>query len=230
MGRRNKNITKTELYDVFRNHVQSGDTHISISTIVDQANMSRKTFYNHFLAGRDELAAWGFRRDLTNALLEVFDEDELIDPPDDMYAFEGVPCYCRTPVGTFKLDQSLYFSILKNVFFANTDYYRTLLRSEFGNPLCLYIANLFRGLFLEDIEYILNGRRMPEEAKDFIALFFAEGIAHYISDLATGAMNQTGGISEIVPVNNVIHESMSHIVDAYQEQKSSQYFNKKLLL
>ena len=228
MARRDRNIAKTEIYGAFRGFIQSGRAKVTVSSVVEATGMNRKTFYNHF-TNQDELVAWGFRRDLLDTLLGRCDATELLDPPEDPYGFEGLPCYSRTPSGTLSLDQSLYLSDFQNTFSANRDYYRSLLRTEFSAPFCRYLVELFRGLFYEDVEYFLSGRKMPDESKRLVATFFAEGVVHHTIDAFTGLVPQIA-VEEGSPVGNLAHEGMLHIVEAYQNEKSNLYFRKHRLL
>lgn len=229
MGRRDKNIAKNEIYDAFRGFIQSGNAKATISSIVESTGMNRKTFYNHF-ESRDELAAWGFRRDLLNELLVQCALEDLEDPPSDPYGFEGLPCYRRTPSGPLSLDQSNYISCFCSVFRTYKAYYASLLRTEFASPFCHYLVELFQGLFYEDLDYFLSGRKMPDEAKRYIAAFFAEGVVHHTVDSMADSSISRREIEDMSPVNNLVHNAMHHLVEAYQNEKSKRYFNKARLL
>lgn len=225
MGRRDKNIAKNEIYGAFRTFIQSGTSKATISSIVESTGLNRKTFYNHF-SSRDELAAWGFRRDLLDELLSQYEREELEDPPSDLYGFEGLPCYVRTPSGPLSLDQSNYISCFCGVFRTYRAYYASLLRTEFASPFCRYLVGLFQGLFYEDLDYFLNGRKMPDEAKRYIAAFFAEGVVHHTVDsMADGSISRRE-VGDMPPVNNLVHNAMYQLVEAYQNEKSNMYFNK----
>ena len=228
MGRRNKNIAKVEIYAAFRGFIEAGQTKVTVSSVIEATGMNRKTFYNHF-ANQDELVAWGFRRDLLDILLESHTVEELDMPPEDLYGFEDLPCYFRNPSNVISLDQSGFFYDWGNVFERHREYYRAILRSEFSAPFCAYLVTMFRGLFIQDIDYFLSGRRMPDEAKWFIATTFAEAVVHYVVDAFLG-LTSLHLVADIKPVNNIVHESMLHMVEAYQSQKSQQYFTNRSLL
>lgn len=227
MGRRDKNIAKNEIFGAFRGFIQSGDTKATVSSIVESTGLNRKTFYNHF-SSRDELAAWGFRRDLLDMLTEQCALDELLNPPSDPYGFEGLPCYFRTPSGVLSLDQSRYFTCLKDVFRIHKSYYLSLIRSEFASMFCRYLVELYRGLFYEDIDYFLSGRKMPDEHKRYIADFFAEGVVYQTIGSLPDFDNAPNrhDIENAFPVNNLVHESMKNLVEIFQVEKSTAYFNK----
>lgn len=227
MGRRDKNIAKNEIFGAFRGFIQSGNAKATVSSIVESTGLNRKTFYNHF-SSRDELAAWGFRRDLLDALLAHYRLEELADPPCDPYGFEGLPCYSRTPAGALSLDQSEYLSCFCDVFRIHKPYYLSLLRTEFADPFCRYLVELFQGLFFEDLGYFLNGRKMPDEAKRYIAAFFAEGVVHHMTDSLSvpGDTVAWCDVEDMRPVNNLVHEAMHQLVEAYQTEKSSRYFSR----
>lgn len=223
MARRDKNIAKIEIYGAFRDFIQSGQTKVTVSAVIEATGMNRKTFYNHF-ANQDELVAWGFRRDLLDILLRRFPESELLNPPSDPYGFQGLPCYARIPARILALDQAQCLCCLRDVFYENREYYRSLLRTEFAAPLCKYLVTLYRALFYEDVEYFLSGRKMPEHDKHFIATIYAEGVVHYMVDSfmdAVPARSLKGGEGI---VGNVAHEGMLAIVEAQQEEKSHSYF------
>lgn len=225
MARRDKNIAKVKIYAAFREMVQSGQSRVTVSALVDATGINRKTFYNHF-ANQDELVAWGFRRDLLDILLRDFALEDLLDPPDDSYAFEGLPCYSRTPAGALSLDQGCYFRCLRDLFGTYKDYYRAVLRSDLGEPLRRYLVTLFRCLLAEDVNYFLGGRKMPEGEKAFIATFYAEGTVNYLIDSFLGIVPRRP-MDAPNPVGNITHEGMLGIVEAYQEAKSNLYFQKR---
>lgn len=225
MGRRSKNIAKKLLYDAFRGFIEAGNAKATISEIVEVTGMNRKTFYNHF-ASRDELVAWGFRHDLAEALSSRRDVEALEFPTNDYYGFTDLPCYYRIQSGTSSFDQSQYFRDVYDVFRAHKRYYRALLRTELAEPFCRYLVTMFQELFYDDITLFLRGRKMPENAKRYIAAFFAEGIVHHISDSLAGNLPTRLDVEGISPVNNLIHSSMHHLVEAYQDEKTQAYFRK----
>lgn len=223
MARRDRNIAKIEIYTTFRNILQTGQTKVTVSAIIDATGMNRKTFYNHF-ANQDELVAWGFRRDLHAILLRHFNESDLLEPKNDPYNFEGLPCYVRTPARILALDQSKYFCCLRDVFAENRDYYRSILRTEFAAPLSQYLITLYRDLFLEDVDYFLSGRKMPVDDRQFIATIYAEGVVHYILDSFMGVVPARNTEANEGVVGNIAHEGMLAIVEAQQSEKSQSYF------
>lgn len=225
MGRRSRNIAKQEIYTVFRKFVRAGNTKATVSSIIEETGMNRKTFYNHFSC-RDELVAWGFRRDLADVLMETKGDAELLEPASDPYNFEDLPCYFRVSTSALSLDQSQFFFSFREAFRRHKGYYQALLRTELAAPFCWYLVELLDGILYEDLQYFLSGRRMPEEAMRYITAFFAEGITHHVVDAFSGNLLPGASISDITPVNNLVHESMLHIVEAYQSEKASNYFNK----
>lgn len=229
MGRRNRSIAKIDMYGVFREAVKQGTGKTSVSAIVEATGLNRNTFYNHF-SHRDELVAWGFRFDLLQTLLLSHQIDDLVAPPADPYGFEDLPCYYRVPSGTLSLNQSGFFEEFYSVFYLHKDYYRALLAGPFAEPFCRYLVELMQSLFREDIDYFLSGRKMPVQAKEYIAAFFAEGVVHHVADSIYGALAIQEEVPAIVPINNLVHESMFHLVEAYQNEKSSAYFNRMNLL
>ena len=227
MGRRDRNIAKTEIYNVFRERVLAGDAKITVSAIAEAAGVSRKTFYNHFV-DQDALVAWGYRHDMLQALLVRFDRDDLIDPPYDPYGFEDVPFYVRIPSNALSLDQSEYFYAFYDMLFDNKAYYKALLRSEFAPALKRYLVQVYEGLFYDDVKYFLNGRKMPEREMRLIAIFNAEAVANNMLDMFLN----DGPIDPAVfgkrgPIDNMAHECMLHLVEAYQTEKSNLYFRSR---
>ena len=225
MGRRNKSIAKIEIYGAFREAIQSGATKASVSAIVEATGLNRNTFYNHF-STRDELVAWGFRFDLAQLLLLERDAAELMEPPHDPYDFKDLPCYYRIPSSTFSLNQAPFFDDFYRVFYLHKDYYRTLLGSQFAKPFYRYLVELMQEILLDDIEYFLKGRKMPDAAKRYIAAFFAEGVVHHVDDSIFGNLITKSEVDGISPADNLVHESMYHLVEAYQNEKSNAYFSK----
>ena len=237
VGRRPKNIAKEQIFDVFRASVESGQAKVTISATVEAAGMNRKTFYNHF-SSKEELAAWGFRHDLYQVICanhEIVADDETISgdskavrllySPSDPYDFDGLPCYFRVAKGTISLDQSSYFYDFYDVFRIYKSYYRALMRSDIEMPFCRYLTDLLQGLFYEDLDYFLNGRKMPEEAKGYIAAFYAEGVVHHAVSSLLGSVSHRREIEGISVVSNLVHESMLQIVEAYQKERSFNYFH-----
>lgn len=223
MGRRNKNISKNKICGVFRDSVINGNANPTISSIIESTGLNRKTFYNHF-ACKDELVAWIFRRDLAETLKANNPDMELLLPPEDPYNFDDLPCYFRNPSSTFSLDQAAFFKSLRETFNANEDYYRVLLKSSMRDAFYSYLIVLFHGLFLQDIDYFLHGRKAPSEAAEFMATFFAEGIVSYFTSSFFTQIDKSFDIYGIAPIDNLIHESMYHLVNAYQNERSASYF------
>ncbi len=226
MARRNRNIAKNAIYDVFRRFVSNGQTKITVSAIIEAAGMTRKTFYNHF-ANQDELVAWGFRKDLLDSLLRHWDISDLVESASDIYNFEGLPCYGRISVHALSLDQSQYFRDFYDTFLKYENYYRAILRSEFSVAFCRYLEELFQGLFYEDMDYFLNGRKMPEEAKRYTAAFYATGVVRGMINAFMGFV-ENSNVRHIHPVNNLAHEGMRHIVETYQMEKSIRHFGDRI--
>lgn len=225
MGRRSKNIAKLEIYEVFRRFIGSGVQKVTVSGLIEETGMNRKTFYNHF-SSQDELAAWGYRFDLANALKADNEEADLIYLDSDPYGFHDLPCYTRNPSSTFSLDQTRFIESFNKPFSDHEPYYHALFRSAYGEPLCRYLVEMLQQLLLEDIEYFLKGRKMPMEAKTYIASLFAEGIVRQTVDSLIYDAIAWAKISTIAPINNLVHESMLHLVEAYQAERSSTYFSK----
>lgn len=228
MGRRNKNIAKMEIYGVFRGFIESGDTKVTVSSVIEGAGLNRKTFYNHF-AHIDMMVAWGFRYDLSELLVQRYDAADLLFAPSDPYEFEGQPCYVRNLVSALSLDQSEYIQILGKVFSGHADYYKVLLRSPFAAPLRRYLIDLYQGLFLQDVEFFLNNRKMTPESKLFVASFFAEGLVNQLIDSFLGLApypEQAGYAS----INNLPHECMLRVIEAYQAEKSAQHLSHRRVL
>ncbi len=221
MARRDKNIAKNEIFGAFRESIERTHEKVTISHVIATTGFNRKTFYNHF-ASQDELVAWGFRRDLLDALLKIYPMDELMPPAADRYDFTDLPCYHRTISGPLTLNQSDYFSIFFEVFGQHRSYYRSIFRLEYGLQLRRYIISILNGLFAQDLEYFLNGRIMPAEAKDFVAAFYAEAIANTAIDSFLELVD-CSYVSAVSPINNIAHEGMQHMVELFQSIKAHDY-------
>lgn len=230
MGRINKNITRGKLYEAFQLFMTNGDrSKITVSAIIAQAGMNRKTFYNHF-ATQDELAAWGFRHDLFTELRERFPDKELVVPSVDPYAFDDLPCYVRIPSGALSLDQSTYFTAARTTLARNEAYYIALLKSDLAEEFLRYLVDVLTTLFLEDIDYFLKGRKMPLWAQERIASFFAEGVIHHMADALVAHRIGVRENQDVAPLNNMVHESMRSLVETYQSEKSTEYFTRGRLI
>lgn len=205
----------------------AGNTKLTVSAIAEASGVSRKTFYNHFV-DQNAMVAWGYRYDMLQALLARFDRDDLIDPPYDPYDFEDVPFYVRVPSNALSLDQREYFYAFREMLEGNRPYYKVLLRSEFALPLKRYLIQVYDGLFYGDIEYFLNGRKMPEREKHLIAMFNAEAVVNnMLDDFLLGGYIDPEVFGKRGPVDNMAHECMLHLVEAYQTEKSNLYFRNR---
>lgn len=227
VGRRDKNIAKIEICGVFRDFIVSRKSKITVSAVIEATGMNRKTFYNHF-ADLNVMVAWCFRHDMLQALKKRFEPGQLLDPPVDPYLFEGVPFYTRAPSRALSLDQSEYFRAFYDMLNVNQQYYRILLRTDFAPPLRRYLVQVYEGLFYQDVEHFLSGRKMPEDAKRLIARFYAEAVVHNMLDsfLSDGPRDPDRAPS-YGPIDNLAHENMLHIVEAYQDEKSKLYFRSR---
>lgn len=230
MGRSNKNITRRRLYEAFRAFMSKGDrSKITVSAIIEEAGMNRKTFYNHF-STQDELAAWGFRDDLLRVLKDRYPTVSLMTPVTDPYRFDDLPCYVRIPSGALALDQSGFFDAARQVIIENERYYRALLQSDMAREFLRYLTELLAAFLLEDIDYLLKGRRMPLWAKERIASFYAQGTVHFMADSLVSRTVDKGDQESIPLIDNMVHESMRFLVETYQNEKSVEYFSKERFL
>lgn len=229
MGRSNKNITKKKIYEAFCIFVEHDRfRRVTVSALIEEAGVTRKTFYNHF-STQDELVAWGFRKDLFETLASRFPSDMLLLPNDDPYNFEDLPCYVRIPSGALSLDQSSFFSAMQDAMKLRSAYYSSLMHSDMATELLCYLTSLFTSLFLEDIEVFLQGRKMLQQEKRLIASLFAEGFVHLVADSISSQSFLLEDAKLTSTTKNMIHESMRFLIESYQSEKSMAYFGGRRL-
>jgi AcrR family transcriptional regulator len=211
--------TKATIAKVFRSLLEAKPAaSISVQNIVDAAGINRKTFYYYF-SNKEELVVWIFRQDIAQLLRERYPEDQLIDstnvknPADN---FEALPYYVQIKVGVRALEQGSFLKLLADYFKEQRGYYRKIFASQLD--LQTYMIHLYQNEFLNDINYILSGRYLSDEVKQFLAYYFAQATIHLIIDSIMFNRDNSSRllfIKDIEPFLNITHESLKNIIETH---------------
>jgi AcrR family transcriptional regulator len=173
--------TKSTIAQVFRSLLETKPAAgISVQNIVDAASINRKTFYYYF-SNKEELVIWIYRQDIARLLRIRYPEDQLIgsknskNPVDN---FEALPYYVQIKGGVRALEQGSFIKLVAEYFREQQGYYRKIFASQLG--LQSYLIRLYQHELLNDIDYILGGRCMSNEVKQFLAYYFAQATVHFV--------------------------------------------------
>jgi AcrR family transcriptional regulator len=212
--------TKNTIAAVFRSLLEAKPARsVSVQNIVDVAGVNRKTFYYYF-SNKEDLVIWIFRQDLASLLKTRFPEDQLIgdvDSGNPMDDFGALPYYVRIKAGVRTLDQSPFLRLLAECLYSQRKYYKKTFASQMG--LQSYLIQLYRYEFIEDINYILSGRFMPEESKLFLADYFSQAFISFLVESLLHNKNSDYFLSNNTePFLNITHECLKGVIEAHPMQ------------
>jgi AcrR family transcriptional regulator len=212
--------TKSTIAQVFSTLLETKSAaSISVQNIVDTANINRKTFYYYF-SNKEELVIWIFRQDIARLLRERYPEDQLIgsinskNPADN---FEALPYYVQIKGGVRALEQGSFIKLVAEYFREQRSYYRKIFASQLG--LQSYLIRLYQHEFISDIDYILGGRCMSGDIKQFLAYYFAQATVHFL--IESIVFNRESPppppvfAKSVEPFLNIAHESLKSIIETH---------------
>lgn len=203
---------------------------ITVGMIVDGVGRHRKTFYYHF-PDKDGLIRWLFRYDLAMGLTEDFPRDVLVwEGKDGLYP--DLPFYVRRATDTGRIYNAAFFEAFARSLEHRRDYYRRVFSPRGPGTLEDYLYRLYCPEIRTDISCIVDAmlageppllqaesrERLTQGASvDFLAEFFTGAfIQRYIKRLLDDEARRT--IEDIIPYENVIHDSLSLLIGADRER------------
>ncbi|MEG2212151.1 MAG: TetR/AcrR family transcriptional regulator [Raoultibacter sp.] len=193
-------------------------------TVVEVANavgINRKTFYNYF-EGIDDLTIWIVRYYLKNMLEGpqfaglplVYPDKSLFDP------YEDWPFYVRIKTDDHCLSQEKYFRAMAYHWEENRAYYTNMFHGVGCGYVNLtkYLELLYLPALREDMNYMLNGREMPEEAIHFLTVYHVVGMfgrlpSHFASTYRSIIQDDDE------PFWNYTHIMLKKTIDSMFEQR-----------
>ena len=210
-----QNKTREEIVRVFKDLVIQGHHEkITVQTISELSNISRKTFYYHF-PDKTKLIRWIFRYELGSALAEQCSVSDLIFlPGDSRLEYPEIPYYARTPIGVRSLDGSRFFRILGSYLQDNREYYRQVVSNRSFSNFIRYITALYQQAFIGDVRFVLGGRMLPQESISQLGRYFSNAaIVNYFDAL----IHSNSDLRCLIPedFSNINHESLSGIIDGH---------------
>lgn len=190
---------------------------ITVSQIVADSNMNRKTFYYHF-EDKNDLIAWIFRRDLGALLEEHANAGELVfEDASNKASYSDAttfPYYLRNKTGIRSFDNSEFFGLLARCIDGNRAFYRKVFEQtcDQRNGLKNYLYRLYLPALMADIRIMLGTRYLKQAVIDRLASFFTEA---FVSDLERMTLDHACDAIEPTMrlLGNVVHETLSHEIE-----------------
>ncbi len=174
--------TQKRIADQFKKLVcedPTGRRRVTVTEIVRELGINRKTFYRNFDDTRD-LVIWIYRiavvemlmsQDFRLAELEYSSSDA-----QDKYAF--LPCYARFRKSGASLAQGKFMNALcTQVFEKDRSYYQTIFTHRVYVDLFRYLVELYIPFFQKDVEIIAgDGKDLDQVTIDFLAEYHVMGV------------------------------------------------------
>lgn len=173
--------TREEIARAFRDAVSSSSlAKVRIADLIDSLGINRNTFYYHF-ANKYEVAQWVFLNDLSAQLKKKLPEPQLV-----YYEWQNkkedptfLAYYSHVETGARTLDSSAFFQSLSEMLLQDVSFYRKLFNGQ--EPIfSQWSTDLWLGAAGADVEFILGGRYMHEDARDFLAWSLATAVTSAI--------------------------------------------------
>lgn len=164
-----KRDTKQAIASKFRELVsESSLDKIRIGDLISTLSINRNTFYYHFNSKYD-IAFYCFRHDISNYLRSSLPDVVLVCRPLESKNEDPIelPYYTHIETGARMLDSSKFPIILMNCIHDNEEFYSKLFTRE--EPEFLnWIYKLYYPAIKNDLEFVLAGRFMFDEAKQLL--------------------------------------------------------------
>ena len=166
--------TKEKLAQIYIDMVaDDGPADVRVLDIVRKAGVNKNSFYYHF-SSKYSVAYWIFRTDIASMIEEVFDCSSHVFPAQDSVAvekdlFPELPYYVRLLTGARMFDQGAFLKQMVLALRKRQKFYRAMFKDQEPDNLKLYIQNLYYPAFLQDIEFIADGRYIPAQTRGFLA-------------------------------------------------------------
>lgn len=203
---------------------------VSVTAIVRELGVDRKTFYNHF-DNTTDLVIWIYRYDLADVLKErkffIAELDYPVEGLCDKYS--DLPCYARFIDGNGFLHQGTFFREQYLMLSRRDEYYRVLFAYPCYIDFYKYVISLTVPMFKKDALIMLGeGRSMPESALNFLAEYHAIGVwgrvLYYYSH-----RRQSVPEENLDSFWNYAHKTMKVTIDMLCADAPPYYFEDRLL-
>lgn len=165
-----KRDTRAEIAAAFKESVRKTSlSQTRIADLITELGVNRNTFYYHF-GSKYEVAMWIFRTALAQKLRHDFPESQLVSAPFSATGAgkEALPYYVHKETGARTLDASGYYKILVNTVLEDPDFYRKLFTPR-EHEFIQQVVETLTPAFEADIDFILDGRYMPDETRALLA-------------------------------------------------------------
>ncbi len=165
-----KRDTRAQIASAFKESVRRTSlSQTRIADLITELGINRNTFYYHF-GSKYDVAMWIFRTSLAAKLRHDFPESQLVSAPFSTTGAgkEPLPYYVHKETGARTLDASGYYKILVATVLEDPDFYRKLFTPhEF--EFIEHVVETLIPAFRDDIDFILDGRYMPDETKQLLS-------------------------------------------------------------
>ena len=205
-----KRDTRAEIAAAFKESVRKTSlSQTRIADLITELGVNRNTFYYHF-GSKYEVAMWIFRTALALKLRHDFPESQLVSAPFSATGAgkEALPYYVHKETGARTLDASGYYKILVNTVLEDPDFYRKLFTPR-EHEFIQQVVETLTPAFEADIDFILDGRYMPDETRALLADTCARQAISFIEFFLTHrGSTQTLLDEHMNPFWNITQESL----------------------
>lgn len=173
--------TREDIAQAFRDAVSASSlAKVRIADLIDDLGINRNTFYYHF-ANKYEVAQWVFLNDLSAELKKKLPEPQLV-----YYEWQNkkedptfLAYYSHVETGARTLDAGIFFQSLSETLLQDVSFYKKLFNGQ-EPQFSQWITDLWLDAARKDVEFILGGRYMHEDAKDLLAWSLATAVTSTI--------------------------------------------------
>lgn len=190
---------------------------VSISDIIKQMGINRKTFYYHF-ENKDGLIIWIFRYDLGQVLKQHFPESALVYEKSSDNSVSQFPYYITQKSGIRSLNHAEFFECFAETLEKRRRFYNQALLDTGPNSLRNYLYELYLGAMKRDIDIILSNRYLPTDSIDFLAEFYTCSFLYYfIRKCDQPGQSMAWNTSSFA---NIIHNSLETQINEVQLRRN----------
>lgn len=205
-----KRDTRAEIATAFKESVRKTSlSQTRVADLISELGVNRNTFYYHF-GSKYDVAMWIFRTSLAAKLRHDFPESQLVSASFSSTGAgkDSLPYYVHKETGARTLDTSGYYKALVATVLEDPDFYRKLFTPR-EHEFIQQVAGTLIPAFKDDIDFILDGRYMPDETKALLA----DPCAHQAISLVEFFLVNRGSTQTLLdehmnPFWNIIQESL----------------------
>ncbi len=174
-------LTKNYIAGVFKDLLKNNSyQNVTIQLITKEADLSRKTFYYHFI-NKADLVMYIFRTGLAEELHDTFDESELICDTgieDDRY--RTYPFFTNNSIS--ERDKGAFFFAFSNYIKKNDAYYRKIYQGEDWNYFETYLIEIYKPQLTKAIHEFFDECDVvpPEEDVEYLAAYYAHATVLWV--------------------------------------------------